>query len=73
MFDFFGGEWFMAAGSRLRLLFSVDNGKVNALPLSLASVEVRSITQRYDFNLEHSIVSVTIFDFEFVVHFQVSM
>ena len=63
----------MAAGSRLRLLFSVDNGKVNALPLSLASVEVRSITQRYDFNLEHSIVSVTIFDFEFVVHFQVSM
>ena len=42
VFDFFVGEWVYGG----RLLFSVDNGKVNALPLSLASVGVRSITQR---------------------------
>ena len=45
VFDFFVGEWFMAweGGARVRPLFSVDNGKVNALPLSPASAKVRSI------------------------------
>ena len=58
VFDFFVGEWFMVweGGARVRPLFSVDNGKVNALPLLPRFVQ---LLKGYYFNREHSTTSVT--------------